>query len=40
LPQSQVTITSGGTTSVYGGVLMTDLLNSAVLTLNPAKKND
>jgi hypothetical protein len=40
LLQSQVTITSGATTSVYGGVLMTDLLNSAVLTLNPAEKND
>jgi len=40
LPQSQVSITSGTTTTVYGGVLMTDLLNSAVLTLNPAIKND
>jgi DMSO/TMAO reductase YedYZ molybdopterin-dependent catalytic subunit len=40
LPQSQVSITSGSTTSVYGGVLVTDLLNSAGLTLNQAVKND
>lgn len=40
LPQSQVSVTSGGVTSVYGGVLLTDLLTSAVLTLNSATKND
>jgi DMSO/TMAO reductase YedYZ molybdopterin-dependent catalytic subunit len=40
LPQSQVSVTSGGITSVYGGVLVTDMLNSAVLALNPSIKND
>jgi DMSO/TMAO reductase YedYZ molybdopterin-dependent catalytic subunit len=40
LKQTEVTIDSGGTRDTYGGVLLTDLLDSAALKLDSTKKND
>jgi DMSO/TMAO reductase YedYZ molybdopterin-dependent catalytic subunit len=40
LPQTSVTVSSSGTSHVYTGPLLINVLNNAVLKLNPAIKND
>src|SRR5262249_14412213 len=40
MPQTTVTVDSGGTKSTYGGVLLNDLLQASGIKLDANKKND